>query len=75
MAVDYAKGRLGADGKMELYDQKIINPDKCPHFILAGDHYRQDGTCRCNDITHTEMDDWGYEWNSTAQLWEAREGK
>lgn len=50
---------------------KTINPRRCPHHILVGSHYRDDGSCRCNDITATEMTKWGYTWSATAQLWEA----
>lgn len=35
----------------------------CPHFILVPEHYRPDGSCRCNDQQHTEMLGWGYNWN------------
>lgn len=34
----------------------------CPHCIMVADHYRADNTCRCNDASHTEMKEWGYEW-------------
>ncbi len=35
----------------------------CTHFIFDPEHYRKDGTCRCNDSSHTEMGEWGYKWN------------
>ena len=35
---------------------------KCPHYIIASEHYRNDGTCRCNDRSHTAMREWGYKW-------------
>lgn len=35
---------------------------KCPHYIMAHEHYRNDGTCRCNDSEHSEMKEWGYKW-------------
>lgn len=34
----------------------------CPHFILTPEHYRPDGSCRCNDPEHREMLAWGYTW-------------
>lgn len=37
---------------------------KCPHVIMAPEHYRQDGTCRCNDRSHEEMASWGYVWRT-----------
>ena len=36
---------------------------RCPNFILVPDHYNADGTCRCNDELHSEMKEWGFEWN------------
>ena len=34
----------------------------CPQHILIPRHFR-DGTCRCDDPNHHEMEGWGYEWN------------
>ncbi len=34
----------------------------CPFVILMPEHYRRDGSCRCNDPEHTDMADWGYFW-------------
>jgi hypothetical protein len=34
----------------------------CPHAILVADHYREDGTCRCDDPENAEMAEWGYTW-------------
>lgn len=34
----------------------------CPHFILVPEHYRDDGSCRCNDPEATVMKEWGYVW-------------
>lgn len=36
---------------------KIIKSEtirKCPHFILAPDHYKEDGSCLCFDLGHQE---------------------
>lgn len=35
---------------------------KCPHFIMVPEHYREDGTCKCNDpVEQARMiKDWGY---------------
>lgn len=30
--------------------------------ILDPAHYRQDGSCRCDDKSHAEMGEWGYKW-------------
>jgi hypothetical protein len=48
-------------------DQNDIR--KCPHFIMVWEHYRGDGSCRCDDITHTEMRDWGYTWRMEYGKW------
>jgi len=37
---------------------------KCPHYILVADHYRFDGTCRCDDPKNSEMIEWGYVWQN-----------
>lgn len=37
----------------------------CPHFIMVPDHYRGDGTCRCDDPSATEMSEWGYTWRES----------
>jgi hypothetical protein len=42
-------------------DQKDVQ--KCPHVILMAEHYRTDGSCRCDDPTHTIMIEWGYVWD------------
>lgn len=39
----------------------------CPLFILVPEHYRDDGTCRCDDEHHTNMHHWGYVWDG--QRW------
>lgn len=41
---------------------------KCPYTIMVPEHYRPDGTCRCDDPTATEMRDWGYWWDG--KRWE-----
>lgn len=35
---------------------------KCPHVILVASHYREDGTCKCDDPDEQEMmiREWGY---------------
>ena len=35
---------------------------RCPHTILLPEHYREDGTCRCDDPDYPEMIEAGYEW-------------
>ena len=41
---------------------------KCPHCIIMPEHYNKDGSCRCGDITHKVMIEWGYEWDGTSWI-------
>jgi hypothetical protein len=41
---------------------------RCPHLILTPEHYRTDGSCRCDDPSHP-MDTWGYRWDGRARRW------
>jgi hypothetical protein len=43
---------------MMLTRQQLL---ACPFVILLPEHYREDGTCLCNDPKHREvMKTWGY---------------
>jgi hypothetical protein len=42
---------------------------KCPHVIFMPEHYREDGTCRCDDRTAKVMKEWGYRWSTKKKLW------
>lgn len=64
--VSYAK----IDEHGNLFDHKMIDPTKCPRLILSGEHYRDDGTCKCNDPNETVMAEWGYEWSDATGRWE-----
>lgn len=54
-------------------DTEIVHnePRRCPHAIFVGEHYRANGSCRCDDPSATVMAEWGYVWNSAVALWEA----
>lgn len=57
--------KLHPDGTVT--DGRHIKPSdmmKCPHFIMVADHYRDDGTCKCNDPNETVMREWGYKWKN-----------
>jgi hypothetical protein len=41
---------------------KQSDMQKCPHCIMVPEHYRKDGTCKCNDEKETVMREWGYKW-------------
>jgi hypothetical protein len=45
-------------------DTGAINPAACPHFIMVREHFDASGEhCRCADASHTDMAEWGYQWN------------
>ena len=35
---------------------------RCPHVIMVAEHYRDDGSCKCNDPNEKVMREWGYRW-------------
>ena len=43
----------------------------CPHFIIAPEHYRANGTCKCNDPYDQNMKEWGYTWSVDRKEWVA----
>jgi hypothetical protein len=47
---------LNPDGT--LTGQRTLSKDsiaKCRHFIFAAEHYRDDGSCKCDDAAHREF--------------------
>jgi hypothetical protein len=48
--------------KMNIRMMKQFDILKCPFYIMIPDHYREDGTCKCNDpIERIKMiKEWGY---------------
>jgi hypothetical protein len=56
-------GKLNPSGQLTNV-RNISREDigKCKFFILSPDHYRDDGSCKCNDREHRAMmiRDWGY---------------
>ena len=65
-------GTLDPDGHYEEVGE-VSQDDmkKCPHFIMLWEHYRADGTCKCNDPDHTVMLAWGYVWDVPTEQWVA----
>ena len=41
----------------------------CPHVIFTPDHYRADGSCKCNEKDNSDMKEWGYTWNEQQEVW------
>jgi hypothetical protein len=42
----------------------------CSHCILVPEHYRDDGSCKCDDPEHVQMGAWGYHWNENTGRWD-----
>lgn len=65
--------------KMELRDGQLVETEvryisqqqlaACPHCIFTAEHYRQDGTCKCDDPNEKVMRDWGYTWSKRDGRW------
>lgn len=56
-------GTLNPDGTLtnvRKMNQSVFA--NCPFFIMSPEHYREDGTCKCNDPEHRKMmmKEWGY---------------
>jgi hypothetical protein len=47
----------------------LLNPQKCPHLILTPEHYRNNGSCKCDDPNDPNMKDWGYTWDQNKKRW------
>jgi hypothetical protein len=63
----YAKLKPGDDlAKVKFRE---ISPLRCPHFIFIGEHYREDGSCKCDDPDERVMREWGYRWNKKLKRW------
>ena len=60
-------GTLQKDGTLtnvrEIPQSTFAN---CPFFIMVPEHYREDGTCKCNDPEYRKMmmKEWGYRKSS-----------
>jgi hypothetical protein len=53
------------DGVLKETDVRMIKQSdlmKCPHYILMASHYREDGSCKCDDPDERAMmiREWGY---------------
>lgn len=56
-------GEIGPEGYSNMRKIRQSDVAACPHFILVPEHYREDGTCLCDDPDAPGMAEWGYEWN------------
>ena len=48
---------------------RTINPEVCPHLVMWPSHFRDDGTCKCDDPKEVIMRSWGYKWNPKKGRW------
>lgn len=52
------------NAKPEVRYIKQSDIARCPHRIFAPSHYRENGSCKCNDPKETVMAEWGYKWRN-----------
>lgn len=69
--IRFSKMTLEGERLVETSVRVIKQSDigKCPHVIFVPEHYRDDGTCKCNDPAATEMKEWGYRWSKKKRQW------
>lgn len=57
-------GTLHSDGSLtDVRHIKQSDMLKCPHAVMVPEHYRDDGTCKCDDPEHRQevmIKKWGY---------------
>lgn len=63
-------GTLLPDGSL-VNVRKLARSDMqaCPHTIWVAEHYREDGTCKCDDPSNHDMIRWGYRWSEKLGRW------
>lgn len=54
---------------IRVFTMKQSDIQQCPHYILSPDHYREDGSCKCDDKLNTIMAEWGYHWSDEEGSW------
>lgn len=63
-------GTLQPSGRLtNVREIKQSDIARCPHYIFAPDHYRPDGTCKCNDKDDPQMRGYGYRWDRKKKQW------
>ena len=55
-------GTWTPEGLVNVRIIKQADIAECPHLIMVPNHYRDNGTCKCDDPTEQAMmiRDWGY---------------
>lgn len=62
---------LGPEGLQTVRVLPLEAVMRCPHVILLPSHYREDGSCRCNEPDYPEMQKAGYIWDPETKQWES----
>lgn len=62
MSGDITFGTWTPEGLTNVRVIKQADIGKCPHLIMVPNHYRENGTCKCDDPAEQAMmiRDWGY---------------
>ncbi len=47
----------------DMTQMKLSDIARCPHYIIEPEHYRNDGSCKCDDPAEIIMIEWGYCWD------------
>ena len=47
---------------VKVTSMKQADIQACPHAIFVPEHYRTDGSCKCDDPNEAVMAEWGYTW-------------
>lgn len=63
--IEFVELGLDPQGRVVEKSRRYIRQSdvaRCPFYILVPDHYREDGTCKCDDPEHRKkmIDEWGY---------------
>lgn len=63
--ITFSRGIVDADGHIQIVEEHRLDPTRCRFLIFAGEHYREDGSCRCDDPEHVKhmIRNWGYRRN------------
>ena len=50
------------DNGLRIIRSVTVDPRNCPYLIMVPEHWRDDGTCKCDDPEHQAMmiREWGY---------------
>ena len=69
MSFPYHRADFDENGEMKITETHMVNPSTCPHVIFVPEHYRPDGSCKCNDKNEEIMEEWGYKWSEKLERW------